>query len=75
MAKTKKVVPLKTTKSVKAQFDEIKDLVINADPDILKVEANLNRAAGRRARKALQTFIKQAKELRKQITEATKKPE
>lgn len=54
-------------------YQEVIDIVTNTMPDVRKTDEDLNRAAGRRVRKALQEVAKHCKTLRKAITELTKK--
>jgi hypothetical protein len=50
-------------------YDKLRELVLNMDPEIKKADLNGNKAAGRRARTALQQVKAEAQSLRKLILE------
>lgn len=69
----KKTETPKEPSSISKDYQKLIETATNALPDIQKTCENCNRAAGRRARKALQDISNLAKQLRKDITEHTKK--
>lgn len=51
------------------KYQQLRDIILNIDPDIHKANEG-NKAAGRRARKGLQTAKVMCQELRKLVTDA-----
>lgn len=53
--------------AVRKTYEKMRDLILNMDADLQKAELNSNKAAGRRARAALQEVKKEAQNLRRGI--------